>query len=66
MAYALFDMNNLPHSRRIVRRFPSYADAVAHAKIYYDILVFSEDVNAAAPSAKFVTKGRRLYTINPI
>lgn len=64
MTYGLFFLDSAGPVQ--IRRFGSFVDAVAHAKIYYDIRVFSEYGNAAAPSAKFATNGGRLYAINPI
>lgn len=66
MNYALIDMNNLPHSKRTIREFPTYADAVAHAKVVYEIAVFAEDKNVDFHAADFLTTRGQQFAIEPI
>lgn len=66
MTHALFDCTNIPYAKVKVLEFPSYADAVAHAKIHYEIAVFCEDMDAVYQAADFLTKRGRQYAIEPI
>lgn len=63
--YALFTMDT-PYNRKAVREFPTYADAVAHAKRVYEIVVFSEDSYVDYPAADFFTARGEVFAIEPI
>lgn len=64
--FGLYDCNNLPFSKNLVRDFDSYADAVAHAKVHYEIAVFAEDDEHLGEAADFITIGGRQFAIEPI
>lgn len=66
MPFGLYDCNNLPFSKTLVKDFDSYADAVAHAKVHYEIACFAEDTDQAEPAADFITMSGRQFAIEPI
>lgn len=66
MKYGLYDYNNPIAGIKLIRTFPSYADAVAHAKILYSIVVFSRDRDVDYYAADFLTKEGNQYAIEPI
>lgn len=63
--YALFTMDT-HYNRKVVREFPTYADAVAHAKRVYEIVVFFEDIDVDYPVADFFTSRGEVFSIEPI
>lgn len=62
-AYSILRMNS-PFDRKAIRTFPTYADAVAHAQVHYQIVVFSEDRENDA--ADFLTTAGDIFMIEPI
>lgn len=66
MTYGLFDCNRIPLAKPLIGKFPTYADAVAHAKIRYEIAVFCEDMDVTYQAADFLTKRGQIFAIEPI